>query len=103
MSDDLIIKTDGLTKSYGPHVALDNLSIDVQHGATGLLGPNGAGKSTFFKTILGLIQATSGEGTVLGHDIRTEGLAIRSKIGYMPEYDALDDNMDAIHPSKIQW
>ena len=34
---------------------------------------------------------------VLGHDIRTEGLAIRSKIGYMPEYDALDDDMDAIH------
>ena len=97
MSNELIIETTELTKSYGPHVALDSLSIQVQQGATGLLGPNGAGKSTFFKTILGLIQATSGEGSVLGHDIRTEGLAIRSKIGYMPEYDALDDDMDAIH------
>ena len=97
MSKDLVIETNELTKSYGPHVALDKLSIQVEHGATGLLGPNGAGKSTFFKTILGLIQATSGEGKVLGHDIRTEGLDIRSKIGYMPEYDALDDNMDAIH------
>ena len=103
MSNELIIETTELTKSYGPHVALDSLSIQVQQGATGLLGPNGAGKSTFFKTILGLIQATSGEGSVLGHDIRTEGLAIRSKIGYMPEYDALDDDMDAIHPSSIQW
>ena len=97
MSNDLIIETQDLTKSYGPHVALDKLSIQIQRGSTGLLGPNGAGKSTFFKTILGLIQATSGEGSVLGHDIRTEGLAIRSQIGYMPEYDALDDNMDAIH------
>ena len=97
MSKDLIIETTALTKSYGPHVALDSLNLEVQRGATGLLGPNGAGKSTFFKTILGLIQATSGEGYVLGHDIRTEGLAIRSKIGYMPEYDALDDDMDAIH------
>jgi ABC-2 type transport system ATP-binding protein len=97
MSKDLIIETNALTKSYGPHVALDQLDLEVQRGATGLLGPNGAGKSTFFKTILGLIQATSGEGYVLGHDIRTEGLEIRSKIGYMPEYDALDDDMDAIH------
>ena len=96
MSNELIIETTELTKSYGPHVALDSLSIQVQQGATGLLGPNGAGKSTFFKTILGLIQVL-GEGSVLGHDIRTEGLAIRSKIGYMPEYDALDDDMDAIH------
>ena len=98
MVNDLIIETNELTKSYGPHVALDKLSIQVQQGASGLLGPNGAGKSTFFKTILGLIQATSGEGRVLGHDIRTDGLSIRSKIGYMPEYDALDDNMD-VHTS----
>ena len=85
MIDELIIETEELTKSYGPHVALDKLNLTVQRGATGLLGPNGAGKSTFFKTILGLIQATSGEGRVLGHDIRTEGLAIRAKIAYMPE------------------
>ncbi|GIR00136.1 MAG: ABC transporter ATP-binding protein [Methanobacteriota archaeon] len=65
-----------------------------------MLGPNGAGKSTFLKTILGLIQATSGDGTVLGHDIRTEGAAIRSRIGYMPEYDALNPDMEAIYQVK---
>ena len=59
MPKDLIIETNALTKSYGPHVALDRLNLEVERGATGLLGPNGAGKSTFFKTILGLIQATS--------------------------------------------
>ena len=48
MIDELIIETEELTKSYGPHVALDKLNLTVQRGATGLLGPNGAGKSTFF-------------------------------------------------------
>ena len=97
MQDDLIIKTTNLTKSYGPHVALSKLNLSVPKGATGLLGPNGAGKSTFLKTILGLIQTTEGEGTVLGLDIRTKGDEIRSRIGYMPEYDSLNPEMEAIH------
>ena len=49
-----------------------------------------------FKCLLGLITTTSGEGTVLGHDIRTECESIRSKIGYMPEYNALDPNLFAV-------
>ena len=89
MEDERIIHTKGLTKSYGPHVALDNLNISIPRGATGLLGQNGAGKSTFLKTILGLIQATSGEGSVLGFDIRTQGLDIRQRIGYMPDHNTL--------------
>ncbi|MGB0515852.1 MAG: ABC transporter ATP-binding protein [Poseidonia sp.] len=97
MADEHIIQTTSLTKAYGPHVALDSLNINVPHGATGLLGQNGAGKSTFLKTILGLIQATSGEGSVLGYDIRHQGVEIRQRIGYMPEYDALNPDMDAIH------
>ena len=97
MVEDLIIESTALTKSYGPHVALDSLDIRIEKGSTGLLGPNGAGKSTFLKTILGLIQLTSGEGKVLGFDIRPQGDQIRQRIGYMPEYDALNPNMDAIH------
>ena len=97
MQDEPIIQTKELTKSYGPHVALDKLNISIPQGATGLLGQNGAGKSTFLKTVLGLVQATSGEGTVLGYDIRTQGIEIRQRIGYMPEYDALNPDMDAIH------
>ena len=97
MADEPIIHTKDLTKAYGPHIALDNLNISIPRGATGLLGQNGAGKSTFLKTILGLIQATSGEGKVLGYDIRNQGVEIRQRIGYMPEYDALNPDMDAIH------
>ena len=100
MVKDLIIESTALTKAYGPHVALDSLDIKIEKGSTGLLGPNGAGKSTFLKTILGLIQLTSGEGKVLGLDIRTQGNQIRQHIGYMPEYDALNPNMDAIHQVK---
>ena len=70
--------------------------MEIPKGAIGILGPNGAGKSTLFKCLLGLITTTSGEGTVLGHDIRTEGELIRSKIGYMPEYNALDPNLFAV-------
>ena len=66
MVRELIIQSTGLTKAYGSHIALDSLDIKIEHGSTGLLGPNGAGKSTFLKTILGLIQLTSGEGEEQG-------------------------------------
>jgi ABC-2 type transport system ATP-binding protein len=76
------------------------MSLKINSGATALLGPNGAGKSTMIKTLLGLIQLTSGEGEVLGYNIRTEGDSIRQRIGYMPEYDCLTPEMNAIHQVK---
>ncbi len=100
MDSEFVIQTNDLTKAYGPHVALERLNIQIPYGATGLLGQNGAGKSTFLKTILGLIQISSGEGQVLGYDIRTQGELIRSHVGYMPEYDALNPGMDGIHQVK---
>ena len=92
----LVIETKNLVKMYGPHIALEGLNLSLEPGAIGILGPNGAGKSTFFKCILGLITTTSGEGNVLGYDIRTQGDLIRSKIGYMPEYDSLDPELIAV-------
>ena len=95
-SEPPVITAKGLRKMYGPHLALDNINLEVPRGAVGILGPNGAGKSTLFKCLLGLITTTSGEGSVLGLDIRTQGEQIRSKIGYMPEYNALDPNLFAV-------
>jgi len=92
----LVIETVDLVKMYGPHVALEGLNLKLESGAIGILGPNGAGKSTFFKCILGLITTTSGQGKVLGYDIKTQGDLIRSKIGYMPEYDSLDPELTAL-------
>ena len=91
-----VITAKGLRKMYGPHLALDDINLEIQRGAVGILGPNGAGKSTLFKCLLGLITTTSGEGSGLGLDIRTQGEQIRSKIGYMPEYNALDPNLFAV-------
>ncbi len=96
MSGDAVIETRSLRKMYGPHLALDDANLSLTRGAIGILGPNGAGKSTLFKCLLGLIKTTSGEGTVLGYDITTEGDMIRSRIGYMPEYDSLDPSLNAI-------
>ena len=96
MSEDLIIQTQNLRKLYGSHLALDDANLSLSRGAIGVLGPNGAGKSTLFKCLLGLITTTSGNGTVLGFDIRTQGDLIRSRIGYMPEYDSLDPGLNAI-------
>ena len=95
-SNNLVIETVDLVKMYGPHVALEGLNLKLESGAIGILGPNGAGKSTFFKCILGLITTTSGQGKVLGYDIRTQGDIIRSRIGYMPEYDSLDPELTAL-------
>jgi len=95
-SDAPVITAKGLRKMYGPHLALDDINLEIPRGAVGILGPNGAGKSTLFKCLLGLITTTSGEGSVLGLDIRTQGEQIRSKIGYMPEYNSLDPNLFAV-------
>ncbi len=97
MSDSWVIRTKGLTKDYGTTRALDSVDFEIAAGATGLLGPNGSGKSTLIKCLLGLIEPSEGTGDVLGHDISTEGAAIRSRIGYMPEYDCLHGGLQAIH------
>lgn len=96
LSEEFVIETRDLRKMYGPHMALDDVDVSIPPGAIGILGPNGAGKSTLFKCLLGLISTTSGDGKVLGYDIKTQGDLIRARIGYMPEYDSLDPDLTAI-------
>lgn len=90
-----MIETDALTKRYPAVTALDSLDVTVTEGITGLVGANGAGKSTLIKILLGLVPATSGSARVLGHDVATEGSAIRSRVGYMPEHDCLPADVSA--------
>lgn len=81
-----MIKTDGLTKRYGRHTVVDDLSFSCQPGEVlGFLGPNGAGKSTTMKMVTGFVAPSAGTAEVCGHDIATDGLAARQKIGYLPE------------------
>ncbi|MEN5073509.1 ABC transporter ATP-binding protein [Isoptericola cucumis] len=90
-----VIATQQLTKRYPRVTALDGLSLEVGDGVTGLVGANGAGKSTLIKILLGLSDPTSGSAQVLGHDVRDDGAALRSRVGYMPEHDCLPADVSA--------
>src|SRR6184192_2887529 len=91
-----LIHAESLTHRYpGNILALDNLTLDVEPGVIGLVGANGAGKSTFLKILLGLLEPTSGEASVLGFDVRREGTRIRAMVGYMPEHDCLPPDLSA--------
>jgi ABC-2 type transport system ATP-binding protein len=91
-----VIEARNLTKRYGTTVtALDQLSVAIGAGVTGLIGANGAGKSTMIKILLGLLAPTSGQATVLGHDCVSDGFAIRTLTGYMPEHDCLPPDVTA--------
>ena len=82
-----VIELRSITKSFRRFQALHDISVDIPAGVTGLLGPNGAGKSTLIKILLGLLRATSGEGTVLGMSAWRDSKQIRQLVGYMPEDD----------------
>ncbi len=81
---------------YGDVRALKGISLSLEDGVVGLLGPNGSGKSTLLKTLLGLLPPASGGGEVLGVALGgSEAPRLRSRIGYMPEYDALIEDTSA--------
>jgi len=83
------ISVTSLTKIYGTQKAVDGISFTAQPGVLGFLGPNGAGKSTTMKMLTGFIPQTSGSATVAGFDVTTQSLAVRSRIGYLPENNPL--------------
>jgi ABC-2 type transport system ATP-binding protein len=81
-----MIDCKGLTKQYGPLRAVDGLSFTVEPGEVlGFLGPNGAGKSTTMRIIAGFLTPTAGRVTISGHDVETEPLEAKRRIGYLPE------------------
>ncbi len=86
-----------LTVKYGDVAALTGATLTFEGGAAALLGPNGAGKSTLIRTLLGLVRARSGSGSVLGRDIERDALEIRRRVGYSPETDAHVPELEAIH------
>jgi len=84
------ISLEHVTKRFGETVAVDDLSLTIERGAfVGLLGRNGAGKSTTLKMLTGLLAPTSGKITLLDQDFAAHGLAIKRRIGVMPEDMAL--------------
>lgn len=88
------IELDGVTKRFGNVTALNNLDLTVNEGEIyGFLGPNGAGKSTTINILLDFVRPTSGNVQVLGHDAHEESVAVRQRVGVLPDgyhvYDRL--------------
>ena len=85
-----MIQVEHLTKRYGSHLAVDDISFEVEEGIVyGLLGPNGAGKSTTMNILTGYLSATSGTVAIDGHDILEEASAAKACVGYLPEQPPL--------------
>ncbi len=94
MSDALLSLAD-VRLRFGKRVILDGLTLSLPRGTIGLLGPNGAGKSTLVRLLLGLLPF-DGAASLLGHDVRSEPLVVRSRVGYMPERDELVPRLSAV-------
>ena len=87
---EIVVKTENLTKHFGPIVAVDNLNIEVRKGEVfGFLGPNGAGKSTTMGMMLGLIAPTAGKAELFGLDVQHNLPSILPKVGAMMEVPGL--------------
>ena len=87
----------GLTKRYGKFLAVDNLNLHIEKGEIfGFVGPNGAGKTTTMKIVCGLLQATSGQVIVNGVDALNEPQKIKRRVGYVPDFFGVYDNLKVI-------
>ena len=84
------IKTDNLTRAFGPLLAVDRLNLEVRPKEIfGLVGPDGSGKTTIMRMFSGILSPTEGEASILGHSVRTEAERIKDRIGYMSQRFAL--------------
>jgi ABC-2 type transport system ATP-binding protein len=89
-----VIEVSNLVRRYGPHVAVDHASFNIQKGEiVGFLGPNGAGKSTTMNILTGYLSATEGTVRIDGQDILEHPTEIKKKIGYLPETPPLYQDM----------
>ena len=92
-----MIRTQDLTKAYGPLRAVDNLTLELARGDVfGYIGPNGSGKTTTMRILATLLQPTWGEAYVCDHSIYTHPKEIRRLIGYMPDFFGVYDDMKVI-------
>ena len=89
-----MIEVEHLTKTYGQHRAVDDISFSVEKGEVlGFLGPNGAGKTTLMRVLTCFFPPTSGKASVAGYDCFADSLEVRKRIGYLPERVPLYEDM----------
>ncbi|MHB8813506.1 MAG: ABC transporter ATP-binding protein [Steroidobacteraceae bacterium] len=81
-----MIKTEHLSKRYASVTAVEDVTFEVRPGEVlGFLGPNGAGKTTTMRMLAGFVTPTAGKASICGHDVETEPLAAKERLGYLPE------------------
>lgn len=91
-----MIEVNHLVKQYGSYTAVDRISFTAETGqVTGFLGPNGAGKTTTMRILTGYLPPTSGQAIVAGYDVFENSMAVRQKVGYLPENVPLYRDMTA--------
>ncbi len=96
MADSIAIRAQGLTKRYGPTVAVDHIDFEVGAGEiVGILGPNGSGKTTTILMLLGLTEPTEGRAEVAGFDPLREPLEVKRRVGYLPDSVGFYDGLSA--------
>ncbi len=89
-----MIEVIDLVKRFGENIAVDRVSFSVSRGEVfGLLGPNGAGKSTIIKILTTLLPPTDGQASVVGYDVTKQPMAVRRRIGYVPQALSADGNL----------
>lgn len=92
--DELMIKSNNLTRKFGDFTAVDHISFEVKRGEVfGFLGANGAGKTTAMRMLTGLLIPTEGEATVAGFDVYSEAEQIKKQIGYMSQKFSLYEDL----------
>ena len=90
------VEARGLTKTFGTTRAVDGIDLTVKEGEIfGVLGPNGAGKTVTLNMLATLLPIDSGEARIFGHDVRSEGHAVRQLIGVTGQYASVDENLTA--------
>src|SRR5436853_6080823 len=93
-ADDFVVETDRLSRRFGQQWAVRDVSLKVRRGEIfGVLGPNGAGKSTTIRMLCGILDPTSGKGSVVGYDIARESEQIKARIGYMTQRFSLYEDL----------
>ena len=96
MPVEFAVRTHGLTRDFGDFRAVNGIDLEVPAGSLyGFLGPNGAGKSTTIKCLTGLLRPTAGTMTILGLDPLADPVAVKRRIGVVPEDLALFDRLTA--------
>lgn len=82
-----ILQIDNIRKEFGTLVAVNDVTMSVEQGqVVGLIGPNGAGKTTLLRILATLLRPTDGNATILGHDLRKDYLQIRQRLGFLPDF-----------------